>query len=259
MCTQMMSVQGPLARSVADIRLSLAAMSRRDARDPWWVGAPLEGPALAKPIRVAMITDSAELGGCAQHPDVVAAVRMAASALTEAGYAIEAVKTPGFTAAAKLWGTLLGNEIRVLMLKTIEAQGDADVKKAVHGMIDPEPVLNVEQYMTMIADRTRLVRAWFLFLERYPLVLSPISAEPPFAHGFDTQSPERMQEVMKAQAPQAALPLLGLPGIAVPTGIANGLPMGVQIMAGRFREDLCLDAAAAIEARVGVFTPIDPR
>ncbi len=259
MCIQLMSVQGPLARNVADIRLGLAAMSERDLRDPWWVDAPLEGPPLTKPIRVAVITDAAALGGCAQHPDVLAAVRQAAASLSAAGYAIEEVKTPGFTEAAKLWGALLGNEIRVLMLKTIEAEGDAGVKTAVHGMIDPEPLLSVEQYMAMIADRTRIVREWFVFLERYPLVLSPVSAEPPFAHGFDTQSPERMREVMKAQTPQTALPLLGLPGVAVPTGLANGLPMGVQIMAARFREDLCLDAAAVIEARAGVFTPIDPR
>ncbi len=259
MCTQLMSVQGPLARTVADIRLSLAAMARRDPRDPWWVNAPLEGPPLAKPIHVAVIKDPADLGGAAQHPDVIAAVNQAASILAEAGYIIEEPRTPGFTEAARVWGTLLGNEIRVLMLKTIEAEGDADLKKSVHGMIDGEPVLGLDQYMAMIADRTRIVREWFLFLEQYPLVLSPVSAVPPFGHGFDTQSNERMQEVLRQQTPQIALPLLGLPGVAVPTGLANGLPMGVQIIAPRFREDLCLDAAAAIEARAGVFTPIDPR
>jgi len=259
MCTQLMSVQGPLARTVADIRLGLAAMSRRDARDPWWVGAPLEGPPSAKPIRVAAITDAADLGGAPQHPDVLAAVRKAASLLSEAGYIVEEAKTPGFTEAAKLWGTLLGNEIRMLMMKTIDDLGDADARKSVRAMVEGEPVLDVGQYMNMIADRTRIVRQWFLFLEDHPLVLSPVSAEPPFRHGFDTQGLARMQEVLGSQTPQAALPLLGLPGIAVPTGLANGLPMGVQIMASRFREDLCLDAAAAIEARAGVFTPIDPR
>jgi len=259
MCTQMMSVQGPLARNVADIRLGLAAMAARDPRDPWWVDAPFIGPPPAKPIRVAVITDAAELGDCAQHPDVLAAVRKAAAWLAEAGYAVEEVKTPGFTEAARLWGTLLANEIRALMLATIEAEGDADLRTAVHGMIDSEPALNAGEYMAMIADRTRLVRRWFLFLEDYPLVVSPVSAEPPFMHGFDTHSPARMQEVLKAQTPQAALPLLGLPAVAVPTGVANGLPTGVQITAARFREDLCLDAAAAIEARAGVLTPIDPR
>src|SRR6185436_11874291 len=249
MCTQIMSVQGPLARTVADIRLGLAAMARRDARDPWWVNAPLEGAPLPKPIRVAVIKDPADLGGAAQHPDVLAAVNRAAAILSEAGYVIEEVKTPGFTNAAKVWGALLGNEIRVLMLKTIEAEGDADLKKSVHGMIDAEPALGLEQYMTMLSDRTRIVREWFLFLEKYPLVLSPVSAVPPFLHGFDTESTENMQEVLRQQTPQCALPLLGLPGISVPTSLANGLPMGVQIIAPRFREDLCIEAAAAIEAR----------
>lgn len=259
MCTQLMSVQGPLARSVADVRLGFATMAARDPRDPWWVGMPLEGPPAARPIRVAVITDAADLGGCTQHPDVLAAVRQAAAWLSAAGYAVEEVKTPGFTEAATLWGKLLGNEIRALMLPTIDAEGDADARTAVHAMIDTEPVLSVEEYMRMIADRTRLLRAWFLFLERYPLVLSPVSAQPPFAHGFDTESPARMFEVLRAQTPQIAVPLLGLPAIAVPTGVAGGLPMGVQIMGARFREDLCLDAAAAIETRAGTLTPIDPR
>ena len=55
-----------------------------------------------------------------------------------------------------------------------------------------------------------------------------------------------------------AVPVLGLPAMAVPTGAVDGLPMGVQIVGPRFREDLCLAEAEAIEARVGVLTPIDP-
>jgi amidase len=52
--------------------------------------------------------------------------------------------------------------------------------------------------------------------------------------------------------------VLGLPAMAVPTGAVDGLPMGVQLVGPRFREDLCLAAAEAIEARAGVLTPIDP-
>ena len=52
--------------------------------------------------------------------------------------------------------------------------------------------------------------------------------------------------------------LLGLPSLALPTGIAGGLPQGVQIIGPRFREDLCLEAAEAIEERLGTLTPIDP-
>ena len=55
-----------------------------------------------------------------------------------------------------------------------------------------------------------------------------------------------------------ALNLLGLPAAAVPVGVADGLPQGVQLIGDRYREDLCLAAAEAIEDRLGVLTPIDP-
>ena len=55
-----------------------------------------------------------------------------------------------------------------------------------------------------------------------------------------------------------AINLLGLPSVAVPTGTVDGLPMGVQLVGRRFREDLCLDAAEAIESRHPLATPVDP-
>ena len=62
-----------------------------------------------------------------------------------------------------------------------------------------------------------------------------------------------------AQQMLLATPLLGLPSVSVPTGLAGGLPMGVQVIAPRWREDLALDAAEAIEAACPMPTPIDPR
>jgi len=56
-----------------------------------------------------------------------------------------------------------------------------------------------------------------------------------------------------------AIPVLGLPAAVVPIGVADGLPTAVQLIGPRFREGWCLDAAAAIESRAGVQTPIDPR
>jgi len=53
--------------------------------------------------------------------------------------------------------------------------------------------------------------------------------------------------------------LLGLPSVAVCTGLRDGLPGGVQIIGARYREDLCLDAAQVIEDAAGQVTPIDPR
>jgi amidase len=53
--------------------------------------------------------------------------------------------------------------------------------------------------------------------------------------------------------------LLGLPAACVPVGLANDLPTGVQVIGDMFRDDLCLNAAEAIEQSLGVLTPIDPR
>jgi len=53
--------------------------------------------------------------------------------------------------------------------------------------------------------------------------------------------------------------LLGFPAAAVPVGVANCLPQGIQVMSSMFREDLCLDAAEVIEEALGVLTPIDPK
>ncbi len=82
---QFMSSQGPLAREVRDVRLGLAVMSERDPRDPWWVPAPLDGPALPRPIKVALarVPDDMET-----DPDVIAALRAAADHLANAGYEV---------------------------------------------------------------------------------------------------------------------------------------------------------------------------
>jgi amidase len=56
-----------------------------------------------------------------------------------------------------------------------------------------------------------------------------------------------------------AVNVLGLPAVALSVGTAAGLPQSVQVIGPRYRGDLYLDAAAAIEDGVGIVTPIDPR
>src|SRR5579863_8824626 len=57
---QISAVSGPLARTIADLRIALAAMSAYDARDPWWVPAPLEGPPLPKRAALCVQPDGLE-------------------------------------------------------------------------------------------------------------------------------------------------------------------------------------------------------
>jgi amidase len=99
--SQLMSVQGPLARSVRDVRLALAAMAQSDPRDPWWTPAPLAGPPLAK--RVAIVDRAEDLGGVAPTAPVMEAMKAAAKALADAGYEVVDIRTPGLARAFELW------------------------------------------------------------------------------------------------------------------------------------------------------------
>ena len=253
---QIMSVQGPLARRVRDLRLGLAAMAGFDPRDPWWVSAPLQGPPPKRPIRVAFCCDPV---GAGVAQSVAAAVRHAAAWLADAGYAVEEKAPPDFMGAVEAWHALLGIETRMGMLPLIEQYGDEAVRHIGRYIDRMTPSLDLQGWAKALARRSTLLRAWMLFFEEYPLVLIPVSGEPPFPVGFDQGDDAQLKRLVTAGQSQFAAPCLGLPGISVPTGIVDGLPMGVQLMAGRFREDLLLDAAEIIEARAPMPTPIDPR
>ena len=252
---QLMSVQGPLARRVADVRLGLAAMSVRDPRDPWWVPAPPEGPAVARPIRVALTVDPARQG---VHAEVAGTVRAAGAALADAGYAVEEVEPPDVAGAAACWAAVVINEMRHVTQPYIRQHGDAQIKRSLDFMLSGTPDVDLVGYMKALGERTRHVRDWMAFLERYPLVVGPVSTEPPFEVGFDTLSQPRADEVMRAQRLLVAINLLGLPATAVPVGRTGNVPLGVQVIGSRYREDLTLDAAEVIEARHGLPTPIEP-
>ena len=260
--SQLMSVQGVLARRVRDVRIGLAAMAARDPRDPWWTDAPLEGPPPSKPVRVAVVTEPGDLAGTKLDPDVAAAIELAAQWLADAGYEIVDERTPGFSRAKELWFEMQLPEFRHFMLPLIEKEGDEGIRIAVRFMLGNVPERDAVEYMSALAERTRLVRDWNLFLERVPLVLAPISSQPVYEQGFDVESGARTALLWRECATMMAVPVLGLPAMAVPTGLVSvgstRLPMGVQIVGPRFREDLCLAAAEAIEAHAPRMTPIDP-
>jgi amidase len=106
--------------------------------------------------------------------------------------------------------------------------------------------------------RATLTREWLLFFAERPVLLLPVSAELPFPNGLDLQGEAGFQRVWQAQLILRSLPAMGLPGLTVSTNLVGSVPVGVQIVAGHFREDLCLRAGKAIEARGTPISPIDP-
>ena len=245
---QMMSVNGPIARNVADVRLALKLMARPSPHDPWAVPVPFEGPPPPRPIRVAFCLDPF---GAGIDPAVADAVRRAAGHLAEAGYAVEEKTPPLMPEAGALWGKVAGAEMQTVLGAGIRTYGSAEVNKVIDAYAAPVGAHTLETYMRALAERTRLIREWQRFQETHPLVLMPVSAELAFKANDDASSPARSQSIFAANRFLFTINLLGLPSAAVPTGLAGEIPVGVQIVGPRFREDLCLDAAQAIEDRAG--------
>lgn len=253
---QLMAVHGPLARRIGDLRLGLAAMAAGDIRDPLWVPAPLEGPRPIPPIRVALVdADRRD----ALNPGIADALAQAAVWLQDAGYIVERVTPPSIEEASHLWSLLVLNESKGGMIAQIREHGGAAIRRAGELMIRQAPPTDFAGYVKALGRRTTLLREWQQFFERYPLMLMPVSREPAFELGLDTRGDAEMKWIFDAVAPILATAALGLPSVAVPTGVRDGVPLGVQLVAARFREDLCLDAAEVIEARADIVTPIDPR
>jgi amidase len=247
---QLMSVQGPLAREVADVRLALSVMSRHDPRDPWWVPAPLQGPPVPRPIKVAVAKIPTDMKTDAK---VMGLVAQAAGHLADSGYAVSEVEIPDVDAAWRLWCDLLSTEITTLQLAQMRELGSADFARALGGLLAMATILDAEGYMKGVAQRTRLLRDWLAFLEEWPVILTPMSVGPTPAVGADLGGDEALKRLFwNDMRFTSALSLLGLPVAVVSAGLAHGHPVGVQLIGSRYREDLCLDAAAAIEARVGV-------
>ena len=245
---QLMSVQGPLCRNVADVRLALEVMSRRDMRDPWWVPAPLVGPPVARRVAVADIPADLDT-----DPEVMALLDRAAGYLSDAGYDVQPVKTPDIGAAWKLWGDLIHTEIANVQMAQFRELGSPPFLKSLEGLLKIGDVLDAPGYMKAVAFRSHMLREWLAVLEDWPVILAPLSVKRTPAFDADLKGDDALREIFwNDMRFNAAVSVLGLPVVTTPIGLAGGAPVGLQLIGSRYREDVCLDAAAAIEARVGV-------
>ena len=251
---QLMAVSGPIGRTINDLRLGLHALAAPDPRDPWWVPAPLEGPPV--PRRAALCLSP---GGMAVMPEVEAALHDAARRLEAAGWTVEAVEdTPSLAEATELQLALWLGDGFAAFADAVAREGDPGALAIVAGFRGMAEALPADVIGSLLVRRARLTREWLLFLHQHPVLLLPVSGELPFPDGLDTQGEAGFARVQRAQLTQTGLPLMGLPGLAVSTGLVGRAPVGVQLVAGRYREDLLLLAGEAIEAGGVPPAPIDP-
>ncbi len=247
--SQIMSVQGAICREVRDVRLATRAMVAYDPRDPWQVPMPFEGPAEPGPLKVALTRNTFEYP---LHPAVAQALENAATALSDAGYEVVEAEPPHLRDCAVDAARCLFGETLEMMGEQIEAHGSATVRAIFDSYTQLFEPYRGHELLLGMARRAKYVRAWAVFMAEHPLVLTPFLPTPPFRWNRDEDGIEGVREVLGAALYSYSMNYMGLPAGNVPAHFADGLPIGVQIVGRRFREDQILDACEAVERKAGV-------
>ena len=209
---QITAVSGPLARSIADLRLGLAAMAAPDPRDPWWAPAPLEGPAVPKRVALCFYPDGLET-----EPAVVKALQDAARRLGEAGWRVDTLDAiPPLKEAADLQIRMWLADGYDAMVEAARAEGDRGALVALAGQRERAAGMDLARYSALLTRRAALTRQWELFFAEYPVLLLPVSAELPFPDQLDLAGDEAYARVWRAQMPQIGVPFMGLPACPWP-------------------------------------------
>ncbi|MFJ3393623.1 amidase [Leifsonia aquatica] len=255
---QHFAVNGPIARSAADLDLAFAVLHGADERDP--LSITVEHPrSYDGPRRVAVVRDPL---GWGVAPSVVDAVEAAASALTDAGWQVDEVEPPMLEEAAVLWRRLSAYEMKGLFAPgALPAPlSDGAVQYFRDNVVGAEPFASVEDYADAWAKRVLIAALWHEFFAEHPIILGPVATAEPFPIGYDLDGPEAADELWRRHRLVVAVNFLGLPSAAVPTHVADsGSPVGVQLIADRNADHVALAAAADVERALGRLTPTAPR
>ena len=241
---------GPMARSVNDLKAGLAVMAGRHIDDPQSVDAPLDGPVPEKP-KAALVKEISNF----KLPDAtIKEIEKAGSILSDNGWQVEEVEAPEVERVYEIWGTVLNNGL-------LEVLPDEMFKPETAEYLNRfgEPFINNGINLDeALIERRRLRRLWSSFLTDYSVCIGPTWSNLPWPIDTDLD-PEKGDAVLRESfifiAPGNCL---GLPSVALPMGVADGIPTGIQIYSELYREDLCLLASEIIEKERDCPTPIDP-
>jgi len=259
-----MSVQGPMARTVADCALFLDAQARFSHHDPLSLlerpGQYSQAVTGARPPKRVAFTLAFGLG--AVHPEVEKAARHAAEQFRAMG--VEVVEMdPDLGRIRRTFQTLIG--LNLLIERKDFIFRHADELEPMHkAVVDFAMGLSAEAVAEAERQRALMFERLAAIFDEFDVILSPTVSVPPFdkgdrgdhADGWATKAPPEWFQQCWATV------LTACPITALPAGFTDdGLPLGVQIMAPFRRDDMALSAAALLEQALQLPTefPVDPR
>lgn len=248
-CPQITAVSGPMARSVEDVRLGYEAMSQPSILDPWWVNVPKASGEFNKVAALCTHPDGLET--CTE---VTQALQESAKKLEESGWRIEEVDCPPMRESMQHQIRFWMAEYALDQGEGIRAENDPDANFVSEQLLSLYEPTTLSSLMSILQARVGLLRKWQRFLQKYPVLICPSSAELPFRDQLDIESAEMFRHVLEAQMTQIGIPFIGVPAMAIATGLVNNVPVGVQLVADKFREDVLFSAGRDIEARSASIT-----
>jgi len=256
----LLGVVGPMARTVADLKALFEVMQGPDEGDPSAAPVPVRWPGRddLKKLRIGYFEDD---GRTPVTAETRAAVGAAAKALRRAGFEVEPFRPEGLEQARQLWWQLFGVAGGLLlgpMIKGKEA-GLSPILKQFSSWVAAEPCHTAQTLLDAWILRDVVRMKVFSQMREYRILLCPVASIPAFRHGerswkIDGQSVQYLDAWSYAEW----FNLLGNPAAAVPVGRSNeGLPIGVQIVARPWEEELVLAVAAELEGQRGAWQAPD--
>lgn len=245
-----MGSQGPFARSVDDLSLAFHATAGESTEHPFSISAHAGQPEPADPVRVARLVDQA---GARISPLVVSEVDQVCVALEAQGYTVEDAAFPQATRAPDLWGELLCTELRLRALPRLRPIMEPSCYDSIDQLSRMWPTISdTDTYLARWEEWSRMRRSLVRWMERYPLIVSPIAGmrvPPPleYDHWADRPTMAGLVEQMRNSLWPACL---GLPALA--------LPNGVQIVAAPHRDESLFSPARIAEASLPECVPSPP-
>jgi amidase len=230
-------------------------MSKSVPRDPWLLRAPWLSFPVSRSLRIALFCGS-DLA--AIDPAISATIVQAGKWLELTGCHVEFATPPAFTELAKMFFSIVKTEEGEGTSRAIDQLGGVALRQARRGTMATAQKFSLDEYVKVIGRRTTILRAWQEFLEDFDALLLPISYQLAVPFDEDQKGDAAIARMLAAHEPMLAISMLGLPSLAIPTGKVGTLPVGLQVVSGRFKEEICLRIGEMIEAYAPPSTPIDP-
>src|SRR6266478_396660 len=244
-------VVGPMARTIADVRLLFEVMAGPDPGDALSAPVPLRSYTEEdlRGLRIGILESDA-LG--AAGSETRAAIGQAAGSLSAQGFNVEPFRLEGLDRALDLWWFFFGRVIGNLIRESVAGQENqiSPMLREYLSYANSGSPITLEAFMKACADRDLLRAEILRQMQDAPVLLSPVSASPAFRHGEGNYLPGAgYRDTMRFSQ---WLNLTGFPGASVPIGLSSeGLPIGVQIIARPFEDELVLAIAQVIEQARG--------